>query len=334
VSVVLFVLSFFFSRTVLADWSNRPFQVIVGCKVLNPSGTILRQFPGSLCQYLDDGSFVSATDKAVRRINVKGEVIWEVVGHFHHQMNLSVDKTRVLILSSTPFAKNPKWREDKLMVLSIFDGKELAATSITRFVPGTSLFFPPWPAPPATPSFEGEVSHANSIYEVPELEKNYRGPLKKGDIVVNSLGLGILVLSSDLQTKKMHFHHGGSFQHTVHDVQPLPSGKLLLFNNRGSFSSLHSRVDRLDPVTLKSEVLFKADPPEAFYSMRGGGVQLYREDYLVISPFHTGTLIYDLRTKKVVASYSQTYADNQRVWTIQQARLENITAFLSHYRVK
>jgi hypothetical protein len=203
-------------------------QLQKNCQIFSLKGEALRIVPGDLCLFLDDGSFVSSTDRYLRFFSKSDEVVWEHRGHFHHQMNFSEDRKRILALSS---AFEGTIRQDKFLILD-FKGRVLHTLTTDSLLqqaglPGLEGFFfiPSWKS-------EKETSHFNSIYEIPPLvASNLPSYLKEGNVIVNSLDLGFFILSPDLQTVLYHARFPNSFAHRVHDVQVTQDGHFIYFNN-------------------------------------------------------------------------------------------------------
>lgn len=122
--IALLTLAALSSRVAIAQaWKNH--HLVVGCRIFSLSGQPLKNFPGQICIYLDNGNLISATENAIRLISKDNEIIWEYPGHFHHQVNLSNDKKRILAISSDINSKNNiNIREDKFLIMNL-DGKVL-----------------------------------------------------------------------------------------------------------------------------------------------------------------------------------------------------------------
>ena len=90
---------FLFSLAAFADtaaWSERWLQI--GCALEGPAGAE-KNFPGALCLFFDDGSFISANEKSIRKFAPSRAIAWEVPASFHHMISLSTDRKRVLALA-------------------------------------------------------------------------------------------------------------------------------------------------------------------------------------------------------------------------------------------
>jgi hypothetical protein len=195
------------------------------------TGKSLRNFPGDMCLFFDNGNFLSATIKGLGLYDKKFNQLWHIAGNFHHQMNLSEDGQRILVLSSDLVKrKKENVRVNKFMVLSL-EGKVLFHTNADELFKKAGM--------KETPRNDGdhileemkvknEISHFNSFYEVPEIDSTKPSFLKKGALVVNGRGDGILFLNPDLQSVLKHVIIVQSNDHKIHDAQILKNGHLLL----------------------------------------------------------------------------------------------------------
>lgn len=248
-----------------------------GC-TLSQGKSKVHKFPGDLCVFLPDGSFISASTNSIQRISPRSEVLWQIPGHFHHQLNFSNDFQEVLTLRSVVRMENgAEVRDDVLMIIDV-SGKVLHQISSPELLSQTKTPSLGWNN---TQVYRGknpktESSHFNSIYEI----KNHRGVhgaewMKPGNIIANSSKLGVFILSPDLQKVVHHFTYPLSRDHNVHDVQVNDNGDILLFNNQVADPSgrEYSSVDVYDPRSKTLEFRFTASPKEMFYSVICGGVQ-------------------------------------------------------------
>jgi hypothetical protein len=338
---VLIVLAFSFSIHA-QEWKK--FHLVNGCRVYTMSGFMQRAFPGSICIFLDNGNLVSASDNAIRMINPKNEIVWEQKGHFHHQVNLSSDKSKILALSSEI---NNGLREDTFYILD-FNGKIVSFQKASELYKFAGLKPLNWGMQPLTlngVSTSQEFSHFNSIYDVPRLTgKNLPAWLKEGNIVVNSTHSGIFVLSPDMTLLLHHILLPGSTYHRVHDVQVKSNGNFLLFNNLVAIgpptpyfltgprpTNHHSAIQEIHPTSLKVVQEFSANPKTLFYSWICGSVQELDSDTWLITHFLSGTYIYSKSKKDFVASIPGTHADNQRFSPVQQVKAQDLSKFMSYW---
>ena len=103
--LALYLIIFFTNLQIFAEAIPVPEEKhIIGCVILSSKGEVVFDFPGRFCIFLDDGSYISNVIidglQHVVRFGPQSEIIWKRKMEAHHQINLSPDKKRVLVLSS------------------------------------------------------------------------------------------------------------------------------------------------------------------------------------------------------------------------------------------
>ena len=301
-----------------------------GCSLYNFSGSLAKNFPGFICIFLDDGRIVSSNDQMIRVLSPDGETIWEKSGNYHHQINLTLDGQSILAISSDiQQEKGEMVRYDHFVNFSL-DGDVLRENSIRLMAAGDLL------DNKVSQVFQGlfqnttrERSHFNSIFEIGDVKPNSAYPgIKKGNIIANSLFLGIFILSADFKTVLHQFKLPGSVAHLVHDVQVLPNGNFLLFNNESKPKDSvypESAMQEVDPVTLKPVYSFSGEPGVPLYSSHCGGVQKLDDEYYLYSHMINGNYIVSRKTGKIVKSVFEPNLTNGRITPVQNLRLVKIS---------
>jgi hypothetical protein len=223
-----------------------------GCTIYDFDGNQKRLFPGKFCTFLSDGHFLTVDNNGISLFNQKSERKWLVPGHFHHQLNMSEDGQRILVMGSELILMSGRQiRVDKFMVIAM-DGKVLHEISATELFKQAKVEPSLWKANPDAVEYlktDLEISHANSFYEIPLEQRS-----SLGRYVINIRNDGIFFLDEDFKSLKEHFKLSSSFTHQVHDVQVLKNGKILLFNNLNAINKkkhLSSSVLELDAKTKK-----------------------------------------------------------------------------------
>lgn len=318
------------------DWKKN--HLVNGCRIYDMTGKNIRNFPGDMCLFFDDGSFLSANIKGLGLFDKKFNSIWHIDGNFHHQLNMSEDGQRILVLSSDLVKRNKeKARVDKLMVLTL-GGKILfqvnadvlfkkAAIKENLRNDGDHIL--------EEMKVKNEISHFNSFYEVPEIPGNKLSFLKKETLVINGRGDGIFFLSPDLQSVLRHVNISQSSDHKIHDVQVLKNGHLLLFNNlvagRGDLERCSSVLE-IDLKTNKIVFEFFATPESMFYSPVAGSVQQLDSDHLLFTHILNGTFIYSKSKKDLVSTIINTHTERGRFIHTQQVKSVDLSKFMGHWK--
>jgi hypothetical protein len=329
-------LSLFLCLSLKAD--VKALKFVEGCRIFDWQGRTLGQYPGNFCHFLADGSFISADYQSLKFFTKENQIKWEIPGGFHHQLKVSPDGQRILALGSTILVKEGvKYRADKFYVITVM-GKILhEQTADVVFaqakIPWIGWHAPRW-AQDKEASLKNEMSHFNSIYEIPPMKSDKSITLfSAGDIIINSLIAGGFVLSADLKTvKHMIKLNEFSHNHSVHDLQVLSNGHLLYFNNNSGNSdseNAYSTIDELDFAKKRLVFEFSSKPREMFHSRFAGGVTALDDDQLLFSGEMNGLYIYSRRHKKIISSSSAAHHILSTHRTIQDVKLLKYPAFLN-----
>ena len=327
-----------------SSWMN--YNLVNGCRVMSMTGAFVSVFPGQMCIFLENGDFLSGTTTSLRRINTKNEDVWEIKGNFHHQLNLSNDGKRILALTSDVITlEEKKTRQDKILILDL-DGNIIHQQVMEKLLVGRNIPL----VPRGLNSFEqkihnveSEISHLNSIYEIPKLNSK-KNPeyIREGNIIVNGTVSGSFILSPDLKTDLHHIIFKNSRDHWVHDVQITNEGNFLYFNNvvssnsMGSsllggdneFTSFYSAVEEIRPGSQKIVMKFEANPKGTFYSWICGSVQELDDDNWLISHHLMGSYIYSKRKKDLIATIPLTHMEYSVLLGGQQSKAYDLSKFL------
>jgi hypothetical protein len=309
-------------------------HLVQACNIRDFAGTIIKKFPGDMCIFLEDGSFISASDKSLRFFTKEDKISWEIPGHYHHQINLSVDKKRILALSSDYIAiDGKKARTDKLLVLDM-KGKVLYKQTSDVLFKQLKNKWPAWPITPWVKSATGadlEVSRFNSFYEIPKNKNNKI--LKEGDFIINDHAHLMLVVTHDLKKIVLEKALNSSLQHHTHDIQVNPQGNLIYFNNihaESTPTNLYSAIQEYDIVNNKMIFEFTSTPKAMFFSRARGGVQSLGNDYFLFSDQFNGTYIISKDTKKMIRSMRGTHLEGDLLLMNQQIKAQDLTKFLEN----
>ncbi len=312
--------------------------LVNGCRLFALTGESVGSFPGTMCIFLPDGSFISGSDTHLRFFSKNDEILWEIPGHFHHQLNLSPDGKRILTLSSVTSGKE---REDRFLVLDL-KGSIVHAQTAQPLLAATKTSRLNLRMPIPMGSLKIESTHFNSIYEIPKLDgSNLPAYLREGNIIVNSTHLGVFILSPDLQQVLYHSTFANSRRHNVHDVQVTRRGTFLYFNNMvesgqpqffqvagPGLPDLWSAVNELDPRTGKLLHTFEAQPRHLFYSYISSNVQEVTEDIWLFTHFINGTYLYSKSRRELILAVPGTHYTPSGFMPSQQVRAERLIEFL------
>lgn len=303
-------------------------HLIVGCSILDQNGEPVKTFPGRICQFFDDGSYVTGIESKLRFVEKGNAVRWEVPTVAHHTLNLSDDKKRILILDRVDFKVKDKMVKEDLFRIMSPEGKVIAESPAHELMAQTKK--------PGEEFTEFDLIYFNSFYEIPPLDPALKLPdyVKPGNLILNARFLGVFFVTPDLK-KILHVQKmATSVNHDTHDFQVTPKGKLIYFNNRGASpaNELYSTIEEYDFNTKKTEVLFVANPKSIFYSQNGGSVQRLDDDRILFAHMLTGSYFYSLKQKKILWSITKTHSAQGNYFPIQSAKAADLSAFLSFWK--
>ncbi len=278
----------------------------VDCSIFSVNGPLVFNSNGVLCDFAHDGKVVVGyTHKGKIVLKDKNDIdIWSVDEAVSHEIIFSDDQKNILYISSEKMSfEGQDVRGDCFSKMDI-NGKRLARWCVSEnterlkelgFKISLRRLRPPlkylkkkklylWK------ELENEISHANSIFELPEnplAEQNKA--FSKGNYLVNLYlpSLALLILDRDmknilwysnlseivLNNEKLRIH--------THDNQLLADGQILTFANstvkkdtasRAEPDDWHSRLILWNPLTATSRTVYKAKNPRDFRTELYGSV--------------------------------------------------------------
>ncbi len=284
----------------LLEASQEPIHNVIDCQIFDMKGEILRRYPGEFCIFLDDGRFVSAQKSELLLYDQSGKVIWRRALFPHHQMNLSLDGKRILVLGSETrsLSKDKKdlFRSDVYYIVDL-SGKILneyrlfdhaQAFPKERWANAKARRFPLIWSKATYPGVSWEFSHTNSFYEIPEnILGSRHSAFKKGNFIFNDISLMItFVLNADLKSVLWQSPILREDWTMLHDVQVLQGTDRLLIYDNGTPNRRYSRLLQMNPISEKIYWEYKAKPSTSFYMEKRGGVQLLPNGHTLYNDFN------------------------------------------------
>ena len=314
-------------------------HLVNGCKVFNLQGRLLKVFAGEYCVYLRNGDFVSMTHSTLKYVSKEGEVKWSDTNpYFHHQINISNDSKRLLVLGSVErVIEKKKYRIDAFTVYEAATGKVIFRTDSEQLITKARVdpFIMRGTFPKREFSTHHEYSHFNSFYEIPEFPKDLAiDPIiKKSKYIINSIGIGFFLIDEKLREVLFHKKIPDAYAHMVHDVQITQRGTILAFVNKNMSKKFEpfSSVVEFEFPSFKKIIEIKSDLPSLFYSRFCGGVQDLGSSLIGFSHHFAGVYVYDVKMKKIVYYNDSVHKDGNRLVPSQQVKFENLDAFLKNH---
>jgi len=313
-------------------------SLVEGCTVYNTEVRVVKTLPGVRCLFRDNGDFVSADEKGLRYYDRLGKVLWEIPGHFHHQMNWSSDGTFILAIDSLvqQYRQGARQRFDRLQIVNLA-GQVQHSVEVVQLFAQKQLealkFENKFKTLLGVPQ---EGSHFNSFYQIPPLVPGTGRPawLRPGNYLVNSLGLGYFVLDPTLQTVLHHEKKTRARMNLMHDVQVLENGHLFYLNNLSVESTLTNRfstVEEQSPINGQVLTEVRGSPAALFYTRFGGGAQKVSDDLILFSHAVLGVYLYSIKQRDIIWSTVFIHMkDGGEIHYVQQVKLVDLRNFLKN----
>jgi hypothetical protein len=336
--IILILFVCLFGHNLFAqEWLKH--QIVVGCRVFDLKGAVLKVLPGDYCLFFDDGRLLSRGFYGITMFNKDSQKLWHIDGYFHHQMNFNQDKSQILAIGSALVERNKKKiKIDKLMVIS-FEGKILHEVTSEDLNQQAKLVENIRDAGSIVLSQMNtglELTHFNSFYELPKFKKlKLPQYLYDSSFVVNGRGDGVYFLSADLKKLNKHFFLKQAFEHETHDVQLFEDGIMLFYNNLmpGFVRDVKgSAIQEMDLASEKIVFQFTGKPMTLFYSEVSGGVQRLDADHLLFSHLVAGSFIYSRSKKEIVWFSFNTHKHGPSFVAVQQVKSMDLRSFLGHWK--
>ncbi len=147
----------------------------------------------------------------------------------------------------------------------------------------------------------GDVLHCNTVAYIREgqLPDDYDGPLREGTVLL-SMRVNDLVCAVDLESRSIYWAESDLW-HMQHEPVVLPSGNMLIFDNRGTDEA--STVLEFDPKTNEVKWFYRGDEDNPFYSAGIGSCQRLPNGNTLITESFFGRAFEVTPEKEIVWEY-------------------------------
>jgi hypothetical protein len=309
---------------------------VIDCSIVGMDRQILREFPGRYCVFLPDGRVATARFNRLVMRGPDGRELWNQRINVTHQMNLDVSGKRILAIGLESGVKDGKNIDFNVVTAFDLEGHVLGRFSFAEHLAEIEAFLPELRKKALRDRWPGmhNLSHVNSVYEIPENPRAKSDPaFRRGNFVINSLNLD-LTLIVDSALKKVLWvrplERFGTVQ--THDVQVLPNGHLLFYRNEGHAGNSAGCCSGLVEYDLEHEApawSWQDDPPGRFYASAFGGVQLLSNGNIL---FNNGVLGYAreiTRSGQPVWGFSLSFKRKLEGTSFFRVRRFDLTSFLA-----
>lgn len=190
-------------------------------------------------------------------------------GNFYNDLWVGGDgRIWTLGKEAEPAERKDGWRLDDFLVLLRYEGdgegcrtvRRISLTEAFRRSPFADLLEPMAP--------EGDVIHANTVSELDGSLAGKSPLFAEGNLLVSLRNLDLVAIV-DPRGERVVWAQRGPWK-AQHEPTLLPSGRILLFDNRGHGGD--SRLLEVDPLTGEIAWEWSGDPPSSFSSTVAGTV--------------------------------------------------------------
>lgn len=218
---------------------------------------------------LDDGSLLAIHEGiGLVKLDRESRVVWSSANRAHHDLEVLPDG-RILILTRTAHDQGTRPILEDFVVVLDARGRELRRVSVLQALDRGAYRHllerdPEWDT--------GDILHTNTLHQLDGSVQSANDAFRAGRVLISSRTQGFLAVL-DLDDEQVVWATRGRWSRQ-HDAEITPTGRLLLFDNRG-LGSGRSRVLALDPTANAERILWSwsGRPGEALHSDVLGAAQ-------------------------------------------------------------
>lgn len=332
-SVISITIAIFFFIENNATDSDFEFFTI-DCVIYNKAGKLVFHVNALLCSFADDGKVLSSNPNAniLTMTNAAGDTLWTSHESIHHDLKFSNDQKSLLLTSGevVQFKGRPV-RSDCFSKRDL-ENKIIAEWCLGANIPqleklGFKISTTPSKWPPGFPT--EEISHANTIYEIPANRLSEKhAPFREGNFLIDlhKPTYALLILDSKMKSilwsKSLEKWPYGmqSLSFSAHDSQVTPEGKILSYFNwykiaeppvqkwnditrrSPSFRAFNwrSSLVEFDPYLASINWIYESTPPEKFRSEIQGSVTSLKNKNYLYSDTTGSSVIYEVNRNREI----------------------------------
>ncbi len=313
--------------------TQAPSYNVIGCQILNNDGAVLWSLPGGMrCVFFEDGSLVAAINNQLVMYNKTLNILWRRDIFNHHQLNRSGN--RILVMSDEHILENNDLvRYDVLLILDL-SGNILNTFKVSHF---KNAWYPKsekkyWtlsaPYKKNNKFVKKEFSHFNSFYKLPaNLAEKIDPIFAEGNYIISDCRGKIFILDKNLKDVLWQIRTVDGMNLRTHDAQFTELGKIIYYYNNAWGKQNYTTLDELDPLTRERRILFREDPPELFFSLVKGGLQILGNGNILTSDnsYPPRAFEFEPKTQQIVWNYQP-----KNLAEIQQIKRYDLKHFLQN----
>lgn len=319
------------------------------CKIYDKDGIMIEhKINYVFCDYAPNGRVLAANPYSgnVALLDSKDNVIWSSKEFIHHDIKFTPDHKHWIGLLSELIEINGQRIRSDCAIKRDINNNSVGEWCLANHIEELEKLGLKQKAGYVFNNFLGqkfnqELSHANSIYEIPDNPNALKNKaFEKGNYIVNFFGQSHLlaILNHDL-TELLWFENlanfileGIAYRADLHDVQVLPNGNILVFFNqlipkalaplKPEFATLfqinlgmfhfppvtisrdYSQIIEYDPITRKIIWQYSDNPKHNFYSNTNGTVSKFKNSF-----------VYSTTNKSAGGRYIQATLNGKKIWS-------------------
>lgn len=283
----------FFLLLVLASSLAGELTYVAGCRLVKDSGEVLMTFPGRVCEFAHDGTFLSLGPSHLRRFAPGGKLLWEKDVLAERAEFSVTSRGEILLLED-------KGETFHFIVLGA-DGKRIREAS------------------------SREIWRDKKPHRVSEFRESRDG------YFLNVPHEGLFLLSRTLaptgevlkfgkghHARDVHWTREGKFVYLEipsEDFEPMPTVSAVVY----------------DPERRQVEFRFPPAPSGSFTFPRGGSLALSGEDLVINHPL-SGTYLIRRSSGEVAEYVPETHIDINQIRVPDRVALEDLREFLGRWK--
>ncbi|MEQ1722249.1 MAG: hypothetical protein ABL930_03675 [Pseudobdellovibrio sp.] len=324
------------------------------CSIYNKDNKLVESIPNYVfCDYSSDGKTIASNPfkGELTLFNKNTEKVWTSKEFIHHDVKFSTDEKTILLISSEIINyENAQVRSDCVSQRDL-NNLIIHEWCLKDHITELSKLGFNMSKRPFKNNFTGEkvafeITHTNSIYEIPEnVTSKNNAAFSKGNFIVNLYGRTGALIILDKQMKSILWSlnffdftlDNLKYSAHTHDIQVLSNGNILAYFNSFNYnlSALtsfaneifqindrifqykknqpHSMLVEFDPIQKEIKWRYEDSPPEEFFSKTNGTVTKLDTNYVYSTLSASG------------GEFIEINSEGKKLWSFQNTQVDAAT---------
>lgn len=272
------------------------------CSIFDFSGKLYKKYPGSMCIFFKDGSYIqNIYPQNLRYISAGHTLITSKNIMAHHELEASHDQKRIALVADHFMEKDGKKRRYDILKILNRDLNDLYTWSTLTHWEELNKILQDAGKPPLVLNEyihqkigkTYEYTHINSLKEIPANDLYPQlSYLKPGNYIatMNCMGL-FMFFDPTLSRIEKVIHYQNHIACNAHDAHVLKSGHILYFRNYAKSPEDGPALVEINPMTLEETWNWKINSIDSAESMSQGSVQfLSNGNFLYVDRGHADNM--------------------------------------------